>query len=93
MVTKETYEALLDAGQLFYDSGAVYALGLWPVFRRGKTRRFVRMPGAFVTPVYFGENGVHGAGHITEMCFWADGNARSMLVTREQGESFVQAAE
>jgi hypothetical protein len=82
MITRDNYEALLDAGELYYDSGAEYALGLWPIVRRGKTRSFVRLPGAFVTPIYFGEGGIHGAGHITELCFWADGRARSMLVPK-----------
>lgn len=80
MVTIENYEELLDAGMLFYDSGATLSQGLWKLQRRALTRRQVRLPGAFVTPVYFGEKGVHGAGSITEMCFWADGLARSMLV-------------
>jgi hypothetical protein len=79
-VTKDNYEELLDAGKLYYDSGAVLARGLWQLERRGATRSFVRMPGAFVTPVHLGPKGVHGAGHITELCFWADGQARSMLV-------------
>lgn len=80
MVTKTNYEELLDAGMLFYDSGAILAGGLWKLERRGQTRHWARLPGAFVTPVHLGEKGVHGAGSITELCFWADGKARSMLV-------------
>jgi len=80
MVTKDNFEELLDAGKLFYDSGAALAKGLWQLERRGYTRFWRRLPGAFVTPVYFGKRGVHGAGSITEMCFWADGKARAMLV-------------
>jgi len=84
MVTRDNYEELLDAGKLYYDSGAVLAQGLWKLERRGKTRAFVRLSGAFVTPVHLGPKGVHGAGHITELCFWADGKARAMLVENEE---------
>ena len=80
MVTRDNYEELLDDGRLYYDSGAVLAKGLWKLERRGYTRFWARLPGAFVTPVHFGPRGVHGAGSITEMCFWADGKARAMLV-------------
>lgn len=86
MVTRDNYEELLDAGRLYYDSGAVLAMGLWKLERRGHTRRFVRLSGAFVTPVHLGEKGVHGAGHITELCFWADGKARGMLVDAHSGQ-------
>ena len=94
MVTKDNFEELLDAGMLFYDSGALLARGLWKLQRRALTRRQVRLPGAFVTPVYFGEKGVHGAGSITEMCFWADGKARAMLVkgaTQEEEERLTHS--
>jgi len=80
MVTRDNYEELLDDGRLYYDSGAALAQGLWQLERRGKTRIWARLPGAFVTPVHLGPKGVHGAGSITELCFWADGRARSMLV-------------
>lgn len=92
MVTRDNYEELLDAGMLLYDSGAILSQ-LWKLERRALTRRQVRLPGAFVTPVYFGEKGVHGAGSITEMCFWADGRARSMLVRAASQEMEVQEME
>jgi hypothetical protein len=95
MVTRENYESLLDEGKLFYDSGAVLSMGLWKLQRRGATRRWVRLPGAFITPVHLGEKGVHGAGSITELCFWADGRARSMLIAgviQEEIQSHSYAA-
>jgi hypothetical protein len=79
IVTRDNLEELLDRGLLCYEFSEEQSV---PLVRRGSLKRWRTQPGRFILPVAFGTDGVLGNGAITEMCFWADGRARSMFYTR-----------
>lgn len=81
IVTLNNLEELLDSGRLCYEFSEEQSVQL---VRRGALKRWRTQAGRFILPVAFGADGVLGNGAITEMCFWADGRARSMLYVRSE---------